>query len=164
TSDSEDAPDWTPRPAPTPTQIAVAEAGKTTRRVLDRVRSLGDDLRDGRALAERAKWRAAGALSALRSGWLTTAEHAPRNHDHGPNRRFDWVDIGLADVKAIKDGLGGSVNDAVLSITAGALRRFLIEERDYDPSGHPFRVMNPVSTRSANERGKLGNQVAMWLL
>jgi diacylglycerol O-acyltransferase len=164
TSDIEDAPDWTPRPAPTPTQLAVAEAAKTTRRVLDRVRSLGDDLKEGKALAEKAKGRSAAALSSLRSGWLTPAARTPLNPDLGPNRRFDWVDIGLADVKAIKDGLGGSVNDAVLSITAGALRRFLIEERDYDPSGHPFRVMNPVSTRSANERGKLGNQVAMWLL
>jgi len=52
----------------------------------------------------------------------------------------------------------------VLAITAGAVRRFLIDERDYDVSGAEFRVMNPVSTRTADQQGALGNQVAMWLL
>src|SRR5690554_6368791 len=110
-----------------------------------------------KALAEKAMRRSAAALSSLRSGWLTPAARTPLAPELGPNHSFDWVALGLADAKAIKDGLGGPVNDAVLSFTVGALRRFLIEEHDYDPSGHPFRVMNPVSTRSVNERVKLGN-------
>jgi WS/DGAT/MGAT family acyltransferase len=56
------------------------------------------------------------------------------------------------------------VNDVVLAITAGAVRKFLIEQRSYDPSGAEFRVMNPVSTRSASQQGQMGNQVAMWLV
>jgi WS/DGAT/MGAT family acyltransferase len=70
----------------------------------------------------------------------------------------------LADVKKVKDGLGGSVNDVVLATTAGAVRRFLIEHRDYDPSGVEFRAMNPVSTRTSSTHGQMGNQVAMWLV
>jgi WS/DGAT/MGAT family acyltransferase len=72
--------------------------------------------------------------------------------------------MNLADVKSVKDALGGSVNDVVLAITTGAVRRFLIENRDYDPDGAEFRAMNPVSTRNPSQQGQMGNQVAMWLV
>jgi hypothetical protein len=88
----------------------------------------------------------------------------PLNPDIGPNRRFDWTDIPLADLKQLKNKLGGSLNDVVLTIAAGAIRNFLIEERGYDVSEAAFRVMNPVSTRRADQKGALGNQVAMWLI
>jgi diacylglycerol O-acyltransferase / wax synthase len=157
-------PDWEPRPAPTPTQLAVAEAAKLTRRTIDRLSHLGETVKEGRDLADRARSKSTAALSSLRSGWLTPAVRTPLNPDLGPNRRFDWIDMDLADVKAIKNGLGGSVNDAVLAIAAGAIRRFLIDHRDYEPGEQHFRVMNPVSTRTGDQKGKLGNQVAMWLL
>ncbi|HLF43989.1 MAG TPA: WS/DGAT domain-containing protein, partial [Acidimicrobiia bacterium] len=104
------------------------------------------------------------ALSSLRSGWLTTSDRTPLNPDIGPNRRFDWTDLALADLKSVKNKLGGSLNDVVLSIAAGAIRKFLIEARGYDVSEAAFRVMNPVSTRRADQKGALGNQVAMWLI
>jgi hypothetical protein len=45
------------------------------------------------------------------------------------------------------------------------VRKFLIEERNYVPPDHgEFRAMNPVSTRAVDQMGKLGNQVAMWLV
>jgi WS/DGAT/MGAT family acyltransferase len=108
--------------------------------------------------------KTAAALNSLRSGWLTTADRTPLNPDIGPNRRFDWTETPLDEVKKIKNALGGSVNDVVLAITAGAVRRFLVDERDFDLTDVEFRVMNPVSTRSSDHRGALGNQVAMWLL
>ena len=108
--------------------------------------------------------KAAAVLSSLRSGWLSPSDPTPLNPDLGPNRRFDWAEIPLADIKAIKNGLGGTVNDAVLAVVAGAIRHFLLNERDFDVSDLEFRVMNPVSTRKADQRGALGNQVAMWLI
>ena len=48
--------------------------------------------------------------------------------------------------------------------SAGAIRHFLTEERQFDVDGIEFRVMVPVSTRQADQRGSLGNQVAMWLV
>ncbi len=163
TSEIEAIPEWKPRTAPTPTQLAVAEAAKLTRRTIDRITHLGERIKEG-TLAERTKGKSAAAISSLRSGWLTPAGRTPLNPDLGPNRRFNWVDLDLAAIKEIKTGLGGSVNDAVLSITAGAVRSFLIEERGYEPGDEPFRIMNPVSTRSRDQRGKLGNHVAMWLI
>jgi len=163
-SEIEDEPDWTPRPAPTPTQLAVAEAARFTRRVIDGLTNLGEMVKDGKSISDRAVDKSAAALSSLKSGWLTPSAKTPLNPDIGPNRRFNWTDMDLADVKGIKDALGGSVNDVVLATTAGAVRHFLIEERGYDPSEAEFRAMNPVSTRSRSQQGQMGNQVAMWLV
>jgi WS/DGAT/MGAT family acyltransferase len=164
TSGIEEEPRWSPRPAPTPSQLAVAEAAKLTRRTIDRLTHIGEAIRDGRSLADRAMDKSAAAISSLKSGWLSASSRTPLNPDLGPNRRFDWTDVPLEQVKAIKNALGGSVNDVVLAITAGAVRRFLMDKRDYDPTDHAFRIMNPVSTRTTSQKGKLGNQVAMWLL
>jgi WS/DGAT/MGAT family acyltransferase len=163
-SDVEEPEVWIPRPVPTPTQLAVAEAARFTRRAIDRLSHLSETVRQGAIITDRAMDKSAAALSSLRSGWLTTADRTPLNPDIGPNRRFDWTEIPLEAVKGIKNRLGGSVNDVVLGIAAGAVRRFLIEERDFDVTDIEFRVMNPVSTRQANQQGALGNQVAMWLL
>lgn len=161
----EEAPEWTPRPAPTPTQLAVAETARFTRRLIDGLGSIGDRVKDGKAITDRTIDRSIAALSSLRSGWLTPSDKTPLNPDLGPNRRFDWTGLNLADVRELKNQLGGSVNDVVLAITAGAVRPFLNDDRDFDTDGHTgFRVMNPVSTRSADQMGKLGNQVAMWLV
>ncbi len=164
TSDVEEAPEWKPRPAPTPTQLAAAESARATRRLIDRLTHFSEAVRDGRVLADRTMDKAAAVLSSLRSGWLTTSDRTPLNPDIGPNRRFTWTDLPLADLKATKNKLGGSINDVVLAICAGAIRSFLVEERGYDVSDTEFRVMNPVSTRTADQRGALGNQVAMWLI
>ena len=50
---------------------------------------------------------------------------APTTRPIGPHRRFTWVRAELRDIKAIKDSLGGTVNDVVLATVAGALGRHL---------------------------------------
>lgn len=160
----EDAPEWTPRPAPTPTQLAVAETARMTRRLVDGLTNVGEMVKEGKTITDRALDKSSAALHSLRSGWLTTSAKTPLNPDIGASRRFNWTEMDLAEVKTVKDSLGGSVNDVVLAITAGAVRRFLIEHRDYDPSHADFRAMNPVSTRNPSQQGQMGNQVAMWLV
>lgn len=163
-SEIEEPPEWKPRPAPTPTQLAVAEAARFTRRMVDGLTNVGEMVRDGRLITDRALDKSAAALNSLRSGWLTTSAKTPLNPDIGPSRRFNWTEMDLADVKSVKDVLGGSVNDVVLAITTGAIRHFLIEHRNYDPTGVEFRAMNPVSTRNPSQASQMGNQVAMWLV
>lgn len=160
----EPAPDWEPRPAPTPSQLAVAEAARATRKLIDRLGSISDAVKDTKDLADRTLDRSAAAVSSLKSGWLSASDRTPLNPDIGPNRRFDWTSMPLDEVKGLKNKLGVTLNDAVLAITAGAIRTFLIEERGFDVDNASFRVMNPVSTRSSGQRGALGNQVAMWLI
>ena len=108
--------------------------------------------------------RAFAAMNSLRSGWLSTASRTPLNPDLGPNRRVDWTESSLEDVKEIRRAMEVSVNDVLLAVVAGAVRRFLQEQREFDVEGIEFRAMVPVSTRQADQRGALGNQVAMWLV
>ena len=60
---------------------------------------------------------------------LRPASATPLNRPIGPHRRFDWLTIDLDDVKAVKNRLGGTVNDVVLATVAGAVRRFLERRR-----------------------------------
>jgi WS/DGAT/MGAT family acyltransferase len=164
TSEVEPAPEWVPRPAPTSTELAVSTLARTARRNVDTLTSLGEAVREGRELVESLAHRAGAVTSSLKSGWLSMATKTPLNPEIGPNRRFDWTEIPLARVKAVKDALGGSLNDVVLAITAGAIRHFLEVERGFATDGVEFRAMAPVSVRKADQQGTLGNQVAMWLV
>jgi WS/DGAT/MGAT family acyltransferase len=153
-----------PRAVPGGGELAIREAARLTGKIMGSMRGLGDVRGSAQALATETvrKLRAMG--HSLGSGWLTTASDTPLNGQVGPNRRFGTLDIDLAGVKSIKDSLGGSVNDVVLAIVAGAVRRHLVDNHDTPVDGISFRVMAPVSVRSRDERGTLGNQVAMWLV
>jgi diacylglycerol O-acyltransferase / wax synthase len=107
----------------------------------------------------RARFRALRDL--LTSG--IGASNTPINQPVGPHRRFDWLAMGLEEIKAVKNRLGGTVNDVVLATVAGALRRFL-ERRRVSCELLDFRVMAPVSVRSQDERGALGNRVSAWIV
>ena len=58
----------------------------------------------------------------------------------------------------IKNALGGTVNDVTLAVAAGALRRWLLE-RDVDVDGLELKALVPVSIRTENEHGELGNKL-----
>jgi len=87
----------------------------------------------------------------------------PLNRPIGPHRRFQWVTLDLDDVKAVKNRLGGTVNDVVLATVSGAVRRFLLH-RQVRLFGLDFRVAVPVSVRSEEERGVPGNRVSVWIM
>jgi diacylglycerol O-acyltransferase len=73
------------------------------------------------------------------------------------------VTADLADLKGVKNRLGGTVNDVVLATVAGALGAYM-RAHDYPTAGVVLRAMVPVSVRSTQQRGTLGNRVAaMWV-
>ena len=90
------------------------------------------------------------------------APSTPLNVDIGPHRRFDWVRADLDDIKAIKNKLGGTVNDVVLAVVTGALRGFL-QQRGEPVDGVTLKAMVPVSVRRENEYGMTGNRVAAMM-
>jgi WS/DGAT/MGAT family acyltransferase len=63
----------------------------------------------------------------------------------------------LADLKRIARPQGASVNDVLLAVSAGGMRRFLIE-RDRDPV--PLKTMVPVNVRGAGPDTELGNRIS----
>jgi diacylglycerol O-acyltransferase / wax synthase len=93
---------------------------------------------------------------------LQAAPPSPFNVRIGPHRRFTWVRGDLQQFKAVKNALGGTVNDVVLAAVAGALGRYLRLHGE-DTEEMVLRAMVPVSVRADVERGALGNRVAaMW--
>ncbi len=66
-------------------------------------------------------------------------------------------------MKAIKDKLGGTLNDVVLAAVTGAMRRFL-QRRLVDVGSLDFRISAPVSVRTTSEKGVLGNRVSAWIV
>ncbi len=90
---------------------------------------------------------------------MNPAPNVPLNVPIGPHRRLRWVQSRLADFKEIKNALGGTVNDAVLTVVAGALRRWLVD-RGVRTEGVELRALVPVSIRAEDERGALGNRIA----
>ena len=149
---------WTPRPEPSDVDL-VAEGVKGLVRtpVALAGRALGAISSPGRSL-EQAREAAEGVGEIVWAG-LNPAPDVPLNVPIGPHRRLRWVQSRLSDFKEIKDGLGGTVNDAVLAVVAGALGRWL-RTRGVRTEGLELRALVPVSIRSQDERGALGNRIA----
>jgi WS/DGAT/MGAT family acyltransferase len=76
-----------------------------------------------------------------------------------PHRRWTWVRYRLADVKVIRAGLGGTVNDVVLAVIAGAFRT-LLQARGESTQGRTLKTMVPVSVRRDTESGQMSNRIA----
>jgi diacylglycerol O-acyltransferase len=85
-----------------------------------------------------------------------TAPRTPFNGRITPQRKVAYTDVSLADVKTIKNAVGGTVNDAVIAICGGALRAYL-EKRDELPSSSLIASC-PVSVRSEGDTS--GNAVS----
>ena len=102
-----------------------------------------------------------GGIGSLLS--LGQAPRGPFNVPVGPNRRFSVAEVPVADAKAVKNALGGTVNDVVLAAVAGALR-VLLRRRGERVRGLTLRAMVPVSTRDPSQETALGNQVSMFFV
>jgi diacylglycerol O-acyltransferase / wax synthase len=91
------------------------------------------------------------------------ASESPINGSVGPHRTFGWVDMDLAELKAARRALECTLNDLVLAIATGAFRDYL-RQRGARPEDLEFRIQAPVSVRSPDEKGRLGNRVSGWVV
>jgi WS/DGAT/MGAT family acyltransferase len=87
-----------------------------------------------------------------------TAPRTSFNASLTPRRSLGLETISLERVKAIKNAAACTVNDVVLALCAGALRRWLDDHGEH-PEG-PLLAMVPVSVRSTDEQGTHGNKVS----
>lgn len=90
---------------------------------------------------------------------LAAAPRTSLNVPIGGKRRLAVAWVPLDQLKEIKRSLGGTVNDVVLAVAAGGLRRLLIERGEALPD-HGLRAMVPVNVRAAGEELALGNRVS----
>jgi WS/DGAT/MGAT family acyltransferase len=65
-------------------------------------------------------------------------------------------------MKHVKNQLGGTVNDVILTAVAGALGRYM-RSRGHPTVGLELRAMVPVSVRTSEEQGALGNRVTTMM-
>ncbi|MFL5826248.1 MAG: WS/DGAT/MGAT family O-acyltransferase [Thermoleophilaceae bacterium] len=154
-------PRWVARPLPTRADL-LGEA------LLERATIPSEMVRTARAVlrgprvAARSLANALAGVGAMAGAGLNPAPSSPYNVKLGPHRRFRWVRASLDDVKAIKNSLGGTVNDVVLTVVSQALGRHL-RRRGIDTEGLVLKAMVPVSVRAQSERGALGNRVAAMM-
>jgi WS/DGAT/MGAT family acyltransferase len=150
---------WTPRPAPSSSAL-LAEA------LAERISSAGELARPLRRAVRRPRralrqiTETAVGAGALAWAGARPAPPTPYNVGQvGPDRRFTWARASLDDVKAIKNALGGTVNDVVLTVVTHALRRHL-QRRGEDVDELELKVFVPVSIRAADQHGAPGNRVS----
>lgn len=86
---------------------------------------------------------------------------APRGPYGGrvsPHRIFGVGSVSLDDIKAVKNGFGVKVNDVVVTIVAGAVRKDLIRMSELPEE--PLVALVPISVRTQAEMGTFGNKVS----
>jgi WS/DGAT/MGAT family acyltransferase len=109
----------------------------------------------------RAARRASDGVVGLSEVAWNLARPAPAvmfNTEISASRAFTWTSCSLDDLKLIKNNLGGTVNDVTLAVAAGALRRWL-RGREIETDDLDLRALVPVSVRTENEHGELGNRL-----
>jgi diacylglycerol O-acyltransferase / wax synthase len=125
-------------------------AGKTAREALTMPRST----------AGRVMRTAEGFAKLAASG--PTAPKTFINQEVGRDRRVAYVDTDLALLKALRGSSGATVNDVILSVAAGALRR-LFERSGEQVPAHLVGLV-PMSIRRPDEDLELGNRIATLLV
>ncbi len=153
---------WSAQPLPGPAKLlgeALLERGTVPAEMMRGARAL---LRAPRRAATQVRENLVNIGATTIAGVKSPAPPSPFNVEIGPHRRYTFLDADLERFKAIKNSLGGTLNDAVLTSVTLALGRYLrregVETKDLE-----LKAMVPVSVRSKQQRGALGNQVAaMW--
>lgn len=148
--------------APTKQRLFVDSIVERVTKPAEIVRSVRAALRTPRNAYSTATRRLKGLLS-LGGSTIQASPETSLARTVGGHRRFETVGLSLADVKAVKNRYGTTVNDVVLAIVTAGLRHYLLERGDV-VEGLGLKVMVPVSVRSDADRGTYGNQVSMMLV
>jgi diacylglycerol O-acyltransferase / wax synthase len=150
---------WQPHSEPGVAELVAAGLRGALRAGVELAEGAFDALsHPDRALA-RTREAAEGVGEIVWAG-LNPAPQTPLNVDIGPHRRFVAIASQLEDFKLVKNAFGGTVNDVVLAVVAGALRSFLIS-RGVRTEGMELRALVPVSVRADDEHDQGGNRIVV---
>jgi diacylglycerol O-acyltransferase len=156
-----EAPPWAPAPEPGPVaKVAHAWrglAGDVARRAVDAPAALAHPAETARATVDGVR----GLL-----GWgrhVTPLPALSIEGAIGPHRSWARTTTSLADIKAIRNGLGGTLNDVVVTAITAGLRDLLVAHGD-DPDTAVVRTLVPVSVRREDGDGVADNRVSGILL
>jgi WS/DGAT/MGAT family acyltransferase len=150
--------DWQPQPEPSQAEL-IAEGAKSVAKLPLGIASRATSALTHPRQALSKLGESAEAIGEVAWAGLNPAPETPLNVPIGPHRRVIWVQGRLDEYKEIKNALGGTVNDVVLAVVTGALRRWL-RLRGARVEGLELRALVPVSIRGQHEHGQLGNRIA----
>jgi diacylglycerol O-acyltransferase / wax synthase len=156
------APRWYPRPAPSSGDLLRDEVGRRTRAALGVGRAVRRALADPAGSVAEVGAAAESLWRLVRTGF-SPAPDVCFNRPIGPHRQLAWREFDLAIVKGVARRLGGTVNDAVLTMVSGALAAALRRRGDPVPVDG-LRAVVPVSMRTPEELDAPGNRVSLWLV
>jgi WS/DGAT/MGAT family acyltransferase len=154
--------DWRPAPEPSGLELAaqaVLENMLRPRSAVDAVIRSARDVREVASSVRRTVGGVADAVKTARHGRSVWALNGPI----GMQRRFGMARTSLFEHRVIRrrhGADGGSVNDVVLAVVAGALRRWLIARGEPIFPDSVVRTMVPVSVRGRNGSSTHGNQIS----
>ncbi|MFL5866947.1 MAG: WS/DGAT/MGAT family O-acyltransferase [Thermoleophilaceae bacterium] len=149
---------WTPESEPSQAQLVAEGVKGLLKTPADLAGRAAGALQHPGRTVENVREAAEGIGEVLWAG-LNPAPDLPINTPIGPHRRLRWIKRPLDEFKGIKNVLGGTVNDVVLTVVAGGLGRWL-ETKGVRREGLEPRALVPVSIRAEDERGALGNRIA----
>ena len=151
--------DWHPAPEPSGLELA---AGAVQEQLLRPQLMFGTAQRA--LLDVRSVVRTGGAMLAAARSASRPAPANPLNAPIGKQRRFGTSAGALDEYKAIRKAYGGTVNDVVLAVVTGALRRWMTTRGEPVRAATAVRAMVPVSVRARSAGGRLGNQISAYFV
>jgi diacylglycerol O-acyltransferase len=149
---------WRPAPTPSRLRLAAAGAGWLARLPIEAGRAAVSAVGALRAPGDVVRGGAVRLYGMAEFGRSAASPTSVLNGPLGPHRRWGWARAELADVKAVKDAAGCTVNDVVLAAISAGFRQYLLSR--HEPVDDVLvRSLVPVSIRTEDHRGRLGNQV-----
>lgn len=152
---------WDPQPTPGTVGLLTHGAQSAVRMAAGVAGGLLGMAADVSGSARRVAEAGQGVLE-IGQRLVDPAPPTPLNRKPGPHRRFGTVSCDLDDFKTVKNTLGGTVNDVVLTVVAGALGRFL-QTRGMDTEGLVLRACVPMSVRTEDQKGGAGNRITIMV-
>lgn len=131
-----------------------------TEAVRENFESLVDEAQRPWPSDEKSRSLIANATKAMTRFVTEPAVMAPWNAGLvGPQRKMRWLRHPFSEFREIRRAFGGTINDVVLAAVSEGAARYLAEH-DEDTGGRNLRLMCPVSVRTEDEQGALGNRVS----
>jgi diacylglycerol O-acyltransferase len=153
--------EWRPERLPNGAQLvweALDEYARRPSAIVDTARGAVTDVR---STAARLTGVAGGLLRTARKTMLA-APHTPLNTAVGRQRRVAIARAELDDLKTVRKAYGGTINDVLLTVVAGALREWLLSRGEPVVAGTAVRALVPVSMQ--DEDPGAGNRVSSYLV
>jgi diacylglycerol O-acyltransferase / wax synthase len=88
-----------------------------------------------------------------------SVERLPFNKPCGGQRKFCWAELDLAQAQAVREAVGGTLNDVILTVLTRALTHY-VRLHGESAVNRFVRIVCPVSLRNGGHQGELGNQIS----